>query len=268
MKKIGLFFFFFYPFLFVISQDWKIEVAKDNFFTIEENFYQNKKNQLTVVLYNSNKSYFFTQSFSNKIDVRFPKDFTLKKGDSILKVKEKLSLVFYINRQKIRGPIDYTYIPNPKGFFQLIPIVENLNFPISNKEKILDQYQWTDTLGDNYFIRTQLNYSKGKFIYFYHFLKQSGTFKQLNKISDKASASNQINHKIESIQITDLNENNIAEISCSYFIYGNTKTILITKGKKYYLRKNNKNKINLGNNIKLEGEFMRFLINKSENKNS
>ena len=66
MKKIGLFFFFIYPFLFVFSQDWKIEVAKDNYFFIEEIFSENKENQLTIELFNQNKSYFLSKPFYNK----------------------------------------------------------------------------------------------------------------------------------------------------------------------------------------------------------
>ena len=43
MKKIGLFVCFIYPFLVFFSQDWKEEIAKDNFFTIEEDFPDSKK---------------------------------------------------------------------------------------------------------------------------------------------------------------------------------------------------------------------------------
>ncbi|MBG15226.1 MAG: hypothetical protein CL853_02615 [Crocinitomicaceae bacterium] len=266
MKKIGLFLFFTTPFLFVFSQDWKIEVARDNFFIIEEVFSQNKKNQLTIEVFNDDKSYFLSKSFSGKTNVRFPEDFNLKKGDSTFLIKEKFSLLFYINRQKISSTIEYTYVPNPKGFFQLSPLIKPIDFSINNKEEIIDQYGWIDSLGQNYFLRTQLTTNKTKYIYFYHFVFTNQTLILQTKMSDK-STPNSVNHEIQSIQITDLNENNIAEISCAYFIDDICKIVLTTDKKKYYIRKNKKNKISIGTNLKNEGEFMRFLINKIETNN-
>ena len=76
-------------------------------------------------------------------------------------------------------------------------------------------------------------------------------------------------HVIESIQITDLNEDNIAEISCTYNVGCNTKQkkiLMLTEGKKYFLREDEDNQgaYKIGSELIKEAEFLRFLQNKWE----
>ena len=266
MKKIGLFVCFIYPFLVFFSQDWKVEIAKDNFFTIEEDFPDSKKKHLNIEVFNADKNFTLSRIGSSRFSAQFPDDFKLKKGDSVLLLNEKFNIEFFINRHKVSSISHFNFVPNPKGFFQLSSVTTNINFPIAEKEKIIDQFFWEDQLGENYFVRSQRENQDYKFIYFYHFIAEKENLKLIKKISDKSSSAS-LYHNIESIQITDLNEDMIAEISCTYFINEGIKTVLTTESKKYYLRADKENKISLGSNLKKEGEFKRFLIQKSKTNN-
>ena len=87
----------------------------------------------------------------------------------------------------------------------------------------------------------------------------------IQKCSDKQGLpQTNTKHQIESIQITDLNKNNIAEISSLYYLNGKRKIILITNKQKYYLRYSTKRNTPFepSANLKYEEEFNRFLIKK------
>ena len=109
-------------------------------------------------------------------------------------------------------------------------------------------------------------------IYFYHFIENKTVVlkrKHVDYINNCQDNSN-TEHVIESIQITDLNEDNIAEISCAYNVgcHKKQKKILMsTEGKKYFLREdvNKQGAYKIGNELENEVEFLRFLKNKWEN---
>ena len=265
MKKKGLCFLFMCPFLIVFSQKWEVKIAKDNYFSIKDLYQENKKQQIIIEISNSRKQFLFQHNFINKKEASFPLDFQLKKGDSTFLFKEKFQLIIFIDKNKVFQQ-EYIYLPNPKGFYQLKPEKQNLTKLINNrKEKIIDQYTWEDTLGKNIFIRTELNAPTFKYLYFYHLLNNNEQFMVIQKCSDKQGLpQTNTKHQIESIQITDLNKNNIAEISSLYYLNGKRKIILITNKQKYYLRYSTKRNTPFepSANLKYEEEFNRFLIKK------
>ena len=267
MRKKGLFFLFICPFLIISSQKWEVKIANDNFFSVIDSYNENKNYNVTIQLTNSNKKYTYQNKITNKEEVSFPLDFQLTNGDSNIIFNEKFQLDILIDNTNIFQQ-EYTYQPNPKGFYQLKPERENLNNHIKNRgEKIIDQYSWEDSEGKNYFIRTELNTPQIKYLYFYHLLKKEKEQEIVltHKCSDKQETSTgSTKHKIESIQITDINNNNIAEISCFYYLDDKSKLILITDKKKYYLRQSEKRNTTFEpcNNLKIEKEYLRFMKNK------
>ena len=265
MRKKGFLFLFICPFLIVSSQKWEVKIAKDNYFSINEIYQSNKQHQLTIEIENNNKYFLFQNNFINEKEASFPIDFQLNKGDSTFLFKEKFQILILIDKQKIIQK-EYTYIPNPKGLYQLKPAKKSMAKLVKRKkEKIIDQYTWEDTLGKNIFIRTELITPTYKYLYFYHFLEKEEQYRLIQKSSDKQELpENKTKHQIESIQITDLNENNIAEISCLYYLNGKGKIILITNKQKYYLSHSAKRDVlfKASNNLNNEVEFKRFLIKK------
>ena len=262
MRKKGFFILFICPFLIATSQKWEVKIAKDNYFSVKDLYQENKQQQIAIEITNERKSFLFQNNFINEKEVYFPLDFELNKGDSVFLFKEKFQVLIFIDKHKIFQQ-DYIYLPNPKGLYQLVPEKQSLAKLIKiKKEKIIDQYAWEDTLGKNIFIRTELKTPAFKYLYFYHFLKKDEQFILIQKCSDKQGLPQKhTNHKIESIQITDINENNVAEISCLYYLNGNRKIILITNKNKYYLRHSTKRNtlFEPSTNLKDEAEFNRFL---------
>ncbi len=267
MRKKGLIFLFIYPFLIISSQKWEVKIANDNFFSVLDSYSDNKNYNLLIQLTNSNKKYTYQNKITNKKEVSFPLDFQIILGDSNISFNEKFQLDASIDKAKI-FQVEYIYQPNPKGFYQLKPERKNLSKYIkNNREKTIDQYSWEDSFGKNYFIRTELSTLQYKYLYFYHFLKKDNDKEVvlIHKCSDKQGVSSgRTNHKIESIQITDININKVAEISCFYYIGGKTKLILITEKKKYYLRQSEKRNIDFEpcSNLKIEKEYLRFMKSK------
>ncbi len=267
MRKKGLIFLFIYPFLIISSQKWEVNIANDNFFSVIDSYVENKNYNLLIQLTNSNKKYAYQNKITNKEEVSFPLDFQLIYGDSNIAFNEVFQLDVLIDKAKV-FQLEYKYQPNPKGFYQLKPETKSLSKYIKNSsEKTIDQYSWEDSLGKNYFIRTELSTLQYKYLYFYHFLKKEHdkAVVLIHKCSDKQGVSfGRTNHKIESIQITDININNVAEISCFYYLGGKTKLILITEKKKYYLRQSEKRNIDFEscNNLKIEKEYLRFMKSK------
>ncbi|MEO9531160.1 MAG: hypothetical protein ABJG68_12450 [Crocinitomicaceae bacterium] len=123
---------------------------------------------------------------------------------------------------------------------------------------LVDAYRWVDENGTNYFIRTiseiEMAYpvedgdvSDSQYLYAYHYVKNSkGEFSLLKETTDFVKDCEfdiKVSHELDAISLTDIDENNIAEIS---FIYRTTctsdvspstqKLIMLENGKKYPLR--------------------------------
>ena len=267
MRKKGIIFFFFYPFILSFSQQWEVKIYNDNYFNVIDGYLEKQNSKVLYRLKNNEKTFEAYGLLSLKKGVSFPEDFSCIKGDSTINFKERFRLSIELDKKVIYTD-SFAYTPNPKGYFQLQPVSENLKKHLDHsKEKIIDQLTWEDSLGVNIFMRTELIFSETKYLYFYHFLKEHKKLKRLLKASDKNESDKAVFHNRESIQITDLNQDEIAEITCSYHLEEHAKkVILITDQQKYYLRKNTTDKevYQQSKNLKDKKEFSRFLENKSK----
>ena len=256
------------------SQTWDYKIFNDNVYELRDRWGDSQKYLAKFYVYNDSISYYYETKGEkdNWIQVAFPKDFKLIKNPDQITYPQK----FIIKAEVLRETVftdTITYYPGPKGKLQLFPteIPIELNSYFIN-EKPLDAYHWEDSLGMNYFIRTTSHTDYSSHIYFYHFTKNK-TYtlkrKHVDYVNNCESNSN-VNHVIESIQITDLNEDNIAEVSCVYNVgchEKQTKIFMLTEGKKYLIRgdQNLQKGYKTGRELTKEPEFLRFLQNKWDN---
>ena len=276
-----LFLFSFHGFIF--PQAWEYNIYKDYVYKLRDRWGDSQKYIAKFTVSNDSVIYFhqIKGEKDNWINVVFPEDFTLIKGE-----KNNFPQKFIVLAQVLKETIfidTIDYYPGPKGYFQLTPIeIPQQIMRILNNQVTIDSYTWEDSLGVNYFIRTKNKTENSKHIYFYHFLEVEQIV--VNELIEKngfllnrkhvdfvknCDDFSKTEHLLESIQITDLNEDNIAEIICSYDV-GCTnmlkKILLMTDGEKYLIRenKNNVTGYKIGNVLMKETEFMRFMQKKWE----
>lgn len=277
MRLFLLLLLFLQIFSFTFSQSWEYNIDKDYVYKLRDKWGDSQKYIAKFTVSNDSITY-FKQAKGEKdnwIQVAFPDDFTLIKGlnnksyPQVLTVKgEVLREVIFIDT--------INYYPGPKGFLQLTPF--NSSDQKHNNyinETIIDSYKWEDSLGTNYFYRTKNKTKNATHIYFYHFIKLKDLV-LIRKHVDFVKNCNDLfntDHLLESIQITDLNEDYIAEITCTYTVgclERQKKILLFTEGKKYFLRGSGdtRNSYKISGELKKEPEFLRFLQKKWENEAS
>ncbi len=272
MRKLFFLFFLFNFHGLVFSQIWEYNINKDYTYKLRDKWGDYQKYVVKLTVSNDSITYFHQTKGEgdNWINIVFPEEFTLISGKDNKIYPQKLIVKAEVLKKIIfTDTIDY--YPGPIGFFQLTPTSPPpQTTSIINNQILIDSYTWEDSLGVNFFIRSKTKTINSKHIYFHHFVDYKNEFFLIRKHVDyikNCDTNNITNHLLESIQITDLNENNIAEITCAYTtgcLEKQKKILLLTEGKKYFLRGDGKikNSYKIGSELKKEPEFLRFMQKK------
>lgn len=218
------------------SQTWEYEQYKDNYIKIRDKWGEEKKYSLEVRVSNKENNFIavILGTDDNWINIDFPNNFVLISGDSLNIDNQEYNLEISY-RGNILKDTNIYYSSFFSGLFQLKPIDVSDKILLSDKQEIIDSYYWEDSLGNNYIIRTRDNFIKH--IYFYHYILNNNKYILINKHSDKVIEGS-ISHIINNICITDVNKDNIAEITYFYKLNEFYKMLFTSNKEKYLLRQN------------------------------
>lgn len=260
---------------FVFGEDWKITVQPDYFIEIN-NFWNHEPLIIDFQVESENN----TLQFNGKVTIKsnekkgllFPNDFfrftpqnSIK--DSLIYGSYKITAL--VKKNKIASAT-FNYLPPKKAEFQMIPYVK-LSQEYDKLEiwgRLIDGFSWVDKLGENLVVRSYLqqmdtskttNHQK-TYLYCYQFRRNSETDKWdlTRKVTDVSIGCVDIKRtlfNINAIELTDLNQDSIAEYSFRYILNCNspdtlisTRLLLLTNNQKYtttssYTKKERKQKI-------------------------
>ncbi len=267
------FLLFHIPIFFNLSQVWQYKTSNDYVFNVKDKWGELNKYSIKFIISDDSTMYEYkTEGHQdNWIEAKFPDDFILIKGDPFSSKNQKeYQAKAEVNKQIIFNQKIF-YTPGPKGLFQLKPT--RLPKQVDNyilDQAFIDSYSWEDNNGLNYIVRTESNDTINKHLYFYQFLIKNENIFLLRKHTDYCKDCNikdKTHHDIESIIITDLNQDIIAETTFCYYVGCSTKQkkmILFTDGKKYLIRQDlDDNKLFKADaELTYENEFKRFMIKK------
>jgi len=239
------------------GQEWRHRTQPGHFFGVQDYWGESGEYQAEFVVWNLEAKYtsVVPNESDNWVDVHFPFDFNLVLGRPVDTVAELYWAVKVGKQTVLQG--SFMYDPSPNRFFQLEyfdPIT--LDKPKEIWGTILDAYSWEDQKGQNVFIRSFLDVkdmvidgkkTRGRYLYVYHYRKKGDEYVLLRKLTDVVSectGNMESDHIIESIELTDVNYDTIAEISFFYTsdcindssdsVY--SKLMMLTDGKKYAIR--------------------------------
>ena len=277
-------------FLFVYStpsytQTWKHNISKDFEFSIQDTWGESGLYDAKFVVSNAKTAFVKTIEIddNNIGKLVFPEEFKQTRGKFNKDTITLFNWYIEVKKQKVAsGKIIYN--PSPNTLLQLFKY--DLN-DFKNKEtiwgEVVDGFQWNDKNGENILIRSAARDIKTKRIhlYIYHFLKAETEFKQVRKLTDcvkNCDLDMFSSHNTESIELTDIDKDTVAEVSFSYTNDCGcledssaiaTKLMLLTNGEKYAIRgaicskKNDSfSEYELGGNLKKNDLYRRFLIKK------
>ena len=243
------------------SQAFESILDKDNYLKIRDKWGEEGNYKLEVIVSNNVNNFeaIFTGKEDKWINIDFPNNFNLISGDSLITDNQEYNLlVIYKEKTILDTNIYYSSLYG--GLFQLKPIDISEKILLSNKQVIIDSYYWEDSLGNNYIIRTKD--SSIKHIYFYHYvLSNKIELNLINKHTDKVQEG-KISHIIDNISITDVDKNNIAEVTYFYKLNKSYKMLFITGKEKYLLRQKNNPFDRLEIRLKDKQETFRFMNKK------
>jgi len=267
------------------AQTWQLNISKDYEFSIQDIWGENDVYEAKFVLFN-NKTAFVKKvviAADNIGKLVFPDEFTQTRGKFNKDTITHFNWYIEVKKKKIfEGELDYN--PSPNTILQLSKydiIDRKLNEKIWGR--IIDSYTWEDKKGENIFIRSKLFDKKtnSMHLYFYHFRVDSENYLLVRKFTDYVKYCDEdilAKNKIESIELTDINKDTVAEISFLYNVGCScindslpikTKLILTTDGNKYAIRgimsqrqKTVIKEYKIGDNLKKEPLFNRFLEKK------
>ncbi len=269
------------------SQTWHYGVSKDFEFSIQDTWGESGLYTAKFVIYNAKTAFVKTIDIgdNNVGKLIFPDDFNQTRGKFNKDTITLFSWYIEVKKQKVASG-EVVYNPSPNTVLQLFKY-DVINF--KKKEtvwgNVVDGFRWNDKKGENLLIRSVLSDTKtnSTHLYIYHFLKVENEFIQVIKLTDYVKNCDLdvfSNHNIESIELTDIDKDTIAEVSFSYTndcscledsLAVLTKLMLITKGEKYAIRgsaylnkKATFSKYEVGENLKKNDIYRRFLIKKWE----
>jgi len=270
---------------YLFSQTWDHSISKDFEFSIQDKWGESGLYTAKFVLSNAKTA--FVQSIEIDDDnvgkLVFPDDFIQTRGKFNKDTITEFTWYVEVKKQKVvTGKIKYN--PSPNTLLQI------LKYDAINFEKIdmvwgdvIDGYQWEDKNGKNIFIRSMVTNSTSNSVhlYIYHYLKEELEYKLVRKLTDYVKSCDLgmlAYHNIESIELTDINKDTVAEVSFSYSVDCsciedslpvNTKLMLLTRGEKYAIRgtispkkKQLKSEYEIGGNLLKNDLYRRFLLKK------
>ena len=242
------------------SQTWEYELYKDNYIKIRDKWGEEERYNLEVRVNNNENNFlaFFRGTNDNWINIDFPNNFVIISGDSLNTDNQQYNLVISYKADILLDTNIY-YSSFFNGLFQLKPIDVSDKILLSNKQQIIDSYYWEDSLGNNYIIRTSDNLIKH--IYFYHYILTNDKYILINKHSDKV-LDGSISHIINNISITDVNKDNIAEVTYFYKLNDFYKMLFTSNKQKYLLRQNKNHFDRLEIRLLNKQEIFRFMNKK------
>jgi len=269
----------------LFAQTWEYKISKDFEFSIQDKWGESGLYTAKFVLWNARTA--FVKNIEIEDDnigkLVFPDDFKQTRGHFKQDTITEFEWYIEVKKQRVAfGKVSYN--PSPNTLLQLLKF-SDIDFDDSDIiwGDVTDGYKWEDKKGENIFIRSVLVDSKSNSIhlYFYHFLKETEEFILMRKLTDYVKNCDLdmfANHNIESIELTDIDKDTIAEISFSYSVDCScledsvpikTKLMLFTKGEKYGIRGTISQKANglgseheIGGNLLKNDLYRRFLFKK------
>lgn len=267
------------------SQTWEYSISKDYEFSIQDLWGESGVYKAKFVIYNA-KIAFVKELYIIEDQVEkllFPDDFIHTRGRFNKDTITNFDWYIEVKRKKVvSGKLEYNPSPNTTLQLSTHEIIEN-KYKSIIWGTIIDSYSWEDMKGENIFVRSKTIDTKqnSAHLYFYHFIKEDDEYILVRKFTDYIKDCDLdiiVNHSIESIELTDIDKDTIAEISFTYSVDCSciedslpviTKIFLTTKGEKYVIRgrmsskeNNNISKYKVGGNLKKNNLYRRFLIKK------
>lgn len=288
LKKSVFLFFLFTHSIKSYTQTWQHKISKDFEFSIQDMWGERGFYAAKFVVYNTKTVLTKTIEIddNNIGKLIFPDEFNQVSGSFNKDTITSFDWYVEVKKQKVASG-KVTYNPSPNELLQL----NKYDFiEFENKQKVwgdvVDGFWWNDKRGENILFRCTLIDTKknNSHVYIYHFLKTKNEFKQVRKLTDYVKNCDMdifSKHNIESIELTDIDKDTIAEVSFSYTSDCScledglpivTKLMLITKGEKYAIRgavNSKKTEISseyeIGGNLLKNDIYRRFLIKKWKN---
>ncbi len=283
------------------TQTWKYSITPDYEFSVCDQWGELGGYEARFVMHNQKAT------FESEIDVEddhwgrvmFPDSFNLVRGDINLDSLVDFNWYIEVKKHKVASG-NLTYDSSPNSIFQLHPFDP---FPVKDQldlwGEVVDAFTWEDKTGENFFIRTdRCSYNEVVLdadtvaqetvhLYFYHYRMVDGKYELVRKLTDYVKLCTDFtfaNHVIESIELTDVDRDTIAEVSFLYDVDcikgiepNKRKLMMLSDGRKYAVRGTAKiltSHINKeykggeyipGNELSTNLVFKRFMIKKWEN---
>jgi hypothetical protein len=284
---------------FVFGEDWKITVQPDYFIEIN-NFWNHEPLIVDFQVESENN----TVQFNGKVTIKsnekkgllFPYDFirfTPQNSNKDSLIYGAYRITALVKKNKIASAT-FNYLPPKQAEFQMIPYVKLSQEydKLGIWGRLIDGFSWVDKLGENLVVRSYLqhidtakasNHQK-TYLYCYQFRRNSETdnWDLTRKVTDVSVGCGNIKHtllNINTIELTDLNQDSIAEYSFRYILNCNspdtlisTRLLLLTNNQKFtttssYTKKERKQKIYVDftkTDPLLERYLMHILVDKSK----